>query len=219
MASGKIAVEKEKTLEPSDFLLVHPKQARAKITFQSMIAAGKVVLAEGGLSAVTTDSVAQRAGVNISTFYKYFTNRDDFLGYLAMEFIQSQARAHREVIAGLSPDAPMRRVVPRLVSIMFEDWSREPAYKELQGIFLTNPMLYQEYSRASVDVADALQHFRQPWGFSGTDAEWYMMHAVFGDCAIGLLDRAAKSPPDEQVVLLGELQRLAVAYFSSWMQP
>jgi AcrR family transcriptional regulator len=205
-------------LKPSDFLLVHPKQTRAKITFESMIAAGKAVLAEGGLSAVTTDSVVQRAEVNISTFYKYFTNRDDFLGYLALEFIQSQARAHREVISQLEPDAPMRSVVPRLVNIMFEDWSREPAYKELQGIFLTNPILYQEYSRASIDVADALQEFRKPWGFIGTDDDWYRMHAVFGDCAIGLLDRAAKSLPAEQTVLLQELQRLAVAYFSSWMR-
>ncbi len=198
--------------------MVRPKQARAKITFESMIAAGKAVLAEGGLSAVTTDSVVLKAEVNISTFYKYFGNRDDFLGYLTMEFIQSQASAHRKVISQLSPDASMHTVVSRLVSSMFEDWGREPAYKELQGIFLTNPVLYQEYSRASIDVADALKHFRQPWGFIGTDEDWYRMHTVFGDCAIGLLDRAAKSSPEEQVILLRELQRLAVTYFSSWMK-
>ncbi|MBX9456793.1 MAG: TetR/AcrR family transcriptional regulator [Rhizobium sp.] len=33
-----------------------------------------------------TDDVAQRAEVNIATFYKYFSNREDFLGYLAIEF-------------------------------------------------------------------------------------------------------------------------------------
>ncbi|MBX9456794.1 MAG: hypothetical protein KL863_12625 [Rhizobium sp.] len=95
-------------------------------------------------------------------------------------------------------------VIRDLITTMFDDWAREPAYRALQGIFLTNPLLYEEYSRASIDVAEALQHFRVPWGFQGTDEEWLRMHGVFGDCAIGLLDRAAKSSLEEQVVLSGE---------------
>lgn len=199
---------------PEDFLLATPLQARAKLTFQRIVDAAKDLLVEGGLAGLSTDAVAQRAEVNIATLYKYFANREALVRYLAVSFSQAQTDSLRAAIASFPPDAPIHLVLPQLIDTMVRDWTREPSSRAIQSIFLMDPVLYAEYSRASVDVAEALRQFRDPWGFEGTEEDWQRMHAVFGDCAIALLDRAAKSDPDEQERTVNELKALALAYFA-----
>lgn len=60
-----------------------PRQSRAKFTVDVILEAAEQLLWEGGLKAVTTRHVAQRAGVGIGTLYEYFANRDAILIQLA----------------------------------------------------------------------------------------------------------------------------------------
>jgi AcrR family transcriptional regulator len=77
-------------MKPEAFLLVQPQQDRAFAKFRKMVAAAGEILAESGFGGLTSDAIAARAGVNISTFYKYFANRDALLGFMAVTFIEEQ---------------------------------------------------------------------------------------------------------------------------------
>ena len=74
-------------MTPNDFLLSIPKQDRARAALTRILDAGREILADDGLPALTTDDIARRAEVNIATFYKYFANREALLGYLAVQLI------------------------------------------------------------------------------------------------------------------------------------
>lgn len=60
-----------------------PRQSRAKFTVSVILEAAQQLLWEGGIKAVTTRHVAQRAGVGVGTLYEYFPNRDAILIQLA----------------------------------------------------------------------------------------------------------------------------------------
>lgn len=202
-------------MKPEDVLLVRPQQDRALLKFDKMVEAGIAILAEQGFSALTTDAIASRAGVNISTFYKYFPNRETFVSYLAIAFIEQQTATLEAVIASMPSDAPLEHVIPAMIDSAVEDWARNPASRALQGSLILDPVLYAEYSRSSLDVADALRGYMAVWNFVGTYADWERMHSVFGDCAIVLFDRAAKADNIEQGWIIRELKNLAVAYFQT----
>jgi AcrR family transcriptional regulator len=200
-------------MKPEDFLLVQPQQERAVAKFRKMVEAGSEILAESGISGLTTDAVAARAGVNISTFYKYFANRDSLVGYMAVAFIEKQTASLREVISNINPDAPLEHVIPAMIDTAVNDWTNNPSSRALQGSFILDPILYAEYSRSSLDVAEALRPFMAVWKIGGSHEDWDRMHSVFGDCAIVLFDRAAKADPIEQAKVIAQLKCLAVAYF------
>ena len=206
-------------MKPEDVLLVRPQQERALVKFRKMVEAGTETLVELGIAGLTTDAIVARAGVNISTFYKYFPNREAFICYLGIKFIEQQTESIRKVIASMPPDAPLERVIPAMIESSVEDWSTNRGARALQGIFVLNPVLYGEYSQSSQDVAEALRPFMAVWNIKGSFADWQRMHSVFGDCAIVLFDRAVKAEPAEQVRLIAELKALAVAYFKTAVAP
>lgn len=52
-----------------------PRQTRARQTVDFILDAAAYILAERGLDGFTTNHIAERAGVNISSLYQYFPNK------------------------------------------------------------------------------------------------------------------------------------------------
>jgi AcrR family transcriptional regulator len=73
-----------------------PRQARAVATRDAILEAAAQLLGSSGLSALTTNSVAERAGVSIGSLYQYFPNKDALMVAL---IARQQAQQSAQVIA------------------------------------------------------------------------------------------------------------------------
>lgn len=62
-----------------------PRQARAGETVAAILEAAAQILEGGGLTAFTTNAVAERAGVSIGTLYQYFADKNAVLLALARQ--------------------------------------------------------------------------------------------------------------------------------------
>lgn len=76
-----------------------PRQARARITFDAIIEAATQLLREGGLAALNTNAIAERAGVSIGSLYQYFPNKDA----LMVEMIRREQQSHVARLAAALP--------------------------------------------------------------------------------------------------------------------
>ena len=56
-----------------------PRQARAQVTYDSILEAAIQILECSGADALNTNAVAERAGVSIGTLYQYFPDKDAIL--------------------------------------------------------------------------------------------------------------------------------------------
>lgn len=56
-----------------------PKQARSEKTLDAIIEAASQLLAKGGEAMLTTNRVAERAGVSVGSIYQYFADKDAIL--------------------------------------------------------------------------------------------------------------------------------------------
>jgi len=54
----------------------HPRQARARVTVESIVTAAERVVAREGTQRATTNRIAAVAGVSIGSLYQYFPNKD-----------------------------------------------------------------------------------------------------------------------------------------------
>ena len=52
-----------------------PTQDRAQVTVEAMLEAAVKLLKKGGSSAITTNRIAETAGVSIGSVYQYFPNK------------------------------------------------------------------------------------------------------------------------------------------------
>src|SRR5688572_24633099 len=56
-----------------------PKQLRSRAIVEAIVQAGRELLASEGASSLTTNRIAERAGVSIGSLYRYFPNKDAVL--------------------------------------------------------------------------------------------------------------------------------------------
>jgi AcrR family transcriptional regulator len=72
-----------------------PRQARAQATYTAIVDACAQLLAVSPYEALTTNAVAERAGVSIGTLYEYFPNRESIVAALAADACRRLVAATR----------------------------------------------------------------------------------------------------------------------------
>lgn len=126
-----------------------PQQARAQSTVDALLQATAELLEEQGYARLTTNHVAQRAGVSIGSLYQYFPSKEALCHVLAERHFQHYAQRYLERLDALAT-APVETQVRALVQLNFEIARQEPGMA--RG-------LYAELSR--IGGLDPLQRMRQ----------------------------------------------------------
>lgn len=100
-----------------------PRQKRAAVTFDAIVEAAAHILRDEGTTALTTNAVAERAGVSIGSLYQYFPNKQAIVrALIAREF--KLAEAIRP--AAIDSNAPAAEVVRSIVDWHFDFRARDP---------------------------------------------------------------------------------------------
>ncbi len=68
-------------------LLRQPRQARSRELVEKICSATVAIARESGVLAVNTNDIAQRAGVDISSLYRFFPNKAAILQYIVSQWL------------------------------------------------------------------------------------------------------------------------------------
>ncbi|MBX3129268.1 MAG: TetR/AcrR family transcriptional regulator [Polyangiaceae bacterium] len=114
-------------------------QARAKETYQALIAAAAEVFAEKGFDAAQSPDIAQRAGVSVGTFYRYFADkRQAFIelirAHLSESYDSVMANLTLEHFGDARTAADRRAAVDQVVDVLFSNVEQNP---DLHHVFLS----------------------------------------------------------------------------------
>jgi AcrR family transcriptional regulator len=182
-----------------------PRQARAGTTIDAILDATFQLLETDGVEKLTTNHIAERAGVSIGTLYQYFGGKSDILAALA----QRRAGAVRDAIARTLIERPELGSMRPIVRALMNGVEGSPA---------TRQVLLDALFRHSDD--GMLMHHHQAFlaSIAGKarlditltrESAFVLTHAV-----VGLL-RAAAAEQDlglDPTALEDELVRLMEAY-------
>lgn len=104
-----------------------PSQPRAKASVDAIVEAAAQILVQDGAAAVTTQSVADRAGVSVGTLYQYFADREAVLVALRARLMAEQLAAVATVMAQLNATQPsIDDALERLMDAVFAVVSVRP---------------------------------------------------------------------------------------------
>jgi AcrR family transcriptional regulator len=101
-----------------------PRQARAKEMIATILEATADILDDGGIDALNTNLIAQRAGVSVGAVYQYFPNKAailTMLGRREMEAVHKAARAALDAPAVWPAPSPDRAAIRALVRT-YDQW-------------------------------------------------------------------------------------------------
>jgi len=127
-----------------------PRQQRATVTVDAMVTAVERVLEQHGAGGLTTNRVAQVAGVSVGTLYHYFPNKEALVSALQERVMQELLTAFRAVL-GAAGTLTLSELVARIGAAFLAIFrGQRPMHRWL--IDLRGHVGYQERLRGVLDV-------------------------------------------------------------------
>ena len=163
----------------------NPKQARGQATVGAVLEAAFQILEEDGEARLTTNLIAERAGVSIGTLYQYFEDPEAILAAMG----QRQAEATRERITSIILESPETGSVRAIVKAIMSGIAGSPATRIALSDALFRTRGESVLSEQHGMFFDSLSG-RREFGFEMTkETAFVLTHAV-----ICLLRSAAAEP-------------------------
>lgn len=172
----------------------NPSQGRAQHTVAAIFEAAVLLAAEEGGEALTTNRIAERAGVSIGTLYQYFPTREAIVEAMVKE---ERARVMRELDALLArtgePGWPPQAVVREFVRVYVGAFaSAEPGRRALVKLAWRADHLesaVQSLREAGERIALHLQRISHPALRPPTPAQAFVLtRALMGTVRAAVLE-------------------------------
>jgi AcrR family transcriptional regulator len=190
-----------------------PRQARAHDTVEAIFEATAQILQREGPGRLSTNRIAERAGISIGSLYQYFPNKDAILvamGERQLAMAQAAVTAALAKAPSLLPEQRARLVICSLIDTF---GSRRKLGRHLLETFLALG-LHAELNRPLEEIARALAqqaHRLAPRleGFAAPERLFVLTRAVAGVIRAAVLE---ESPLLGSAILEDELVALVIGY-------
>ena len=97
-----------------------PKQDRSRAIVAAIVAAGRELLAQGGAASLTTNRIAERAGVSIGSLYRYFSDKEAILAAIYDADTAREVTEIRSADAWAIDHVPLADAIALIVDFQLE---------------------------------------------------------------------------------------------------
>lgn len=200
-----------------------PRQDRAVVTVDAMLEAAERIVESDGFDKLTTDRIAERAGVSVGTLYQYFPNKQSIFVQLVERYITQMLTTVEQALA-LAVDAPLGLVIEGTLAAMLATFDRQRAIQPAIYAQLGPLALEQRMGAALVryrELVGAFLRARRDLALAPARIEaiaFVLVHAFEG-LARGLamgVDTAAgpAASPVTRAALTAEIVRMVEQYLA-----
>jgi len=191
-----------------------PQQPRARRSVERLLAVTGELLEEVGVDRLTTNLVAERAGLNIATLYAYFPNKYALIAALALDFAEAQIAAMRTYLRGADPARPWQEVHDELIDVLVAVGRTRTGAVALQRALVAVPELLAAYRRMNFLTARELNGFLRRWGVDLPERRLDLMVLCMGEASAALLDLAASGEGYAADEVVAEMKAMLKGYIA-----
>ncbi|WP_342588819.1 TetR/AcrR family transcriptional regulator [Rhizobium anhuiense] len=194
-----------------------PRQARSRVTVETIIQAATRILSDEGWAGFTTNKVAALAGVSIGSLYQYFPDKLSLVDAIRRRHLDDCLAVMRNASAsGLSPVQFARQLVqdivaahsinPGLHRVLLDEAPSSDEYRDPNSSFEIDYLAY--YTRAVATFRN-----RQP------ETGDQIVGRVLSDAIDGVIHNAARRGDIGDASVHAELIRLISLYIADMREP
>ena len=187
-----------------------PRQERSRATVDALLEATTDILLREGYAKLTTNRIAERAGVNIASLYQYFPGKEAIVAELGRRHGADTRAALREVLAEHTAGT-LESTIQALVSVGVAEHARAPRLHRV----LTEeiPALgYRDVAAIDAPIFAAMRRFLQEENVGVRDMDLALW--IISTASGAILHRAAVERPEDLStgVIAEELTTLLCRY-------
>jgi AcrR family transcriptional regulator len=170
-----------------------PRQERSRATVEALLEATTDILIREGYTKLTTNRIAERAGVNIASLYQYFPGKEAIVAELRRRHGADQRAALRQVLAEHRV-GELESTIRTLVSVGVAGHAHAP---RLHRVFTEEmPALgYRDVAAIDAPIFEAMRRFLQEADLDVRDIDLTLW--IISTASGAVLHRAAVERPED----------------------
>lgn len=192
-----------------------PTQARSQESFDKILDATAALLDELGLDGMSTNLVAERAGVRVRTVYRYFPNKHALVAAL---FRRQTRQANRILLFGVGkladPNKDWQEALRALVRDYFEAMLDSPGWLTVRRTVMASPALAQLAREAVVEPTQALEEVLARRGVSVRRERLAIITELVQQMSTAGVDLAIRHRRARRQAIIEELGNALVRYLA-----
>ena len=194
-----------------------PVGLKGKRTVDRIIDATEYLLKERGYEALSTNHIAEAAGVNIATLYKYFTNKQAILVALHERISLRWMGALAHIVNQIREGAPWRETVCKAIDVAAERRQRETAEAAMRIAMKVSPEL-QHYDYAESIESSRLVAEMLITRASVDPATATLVARVAIQVGMAVLDLLLEEEAANEALLVGEAKAAVCNYLAPYFE-
>lgn len=180
-----------------------PRQVRSRASVQAMVEACARILAERGYAGLTTNAVAEVAGVSIGSVYEYFPGKEAIVARMADDLLAEVTATLNARLERTDSRQDMREAMRHLIRALHALVSQHRRLLEVilfQVPFVQQLPSAQQLQSDLLNVAvNGLQKSREHYRLSVTPSTLYLMATSTAGC---LLHLVLMKPPGLEIEMV-----------------
>jgi AcrR family transcriptional regulator len=98
-----------------------PKQSRSKDTVDAIFGAVTHILGKEGAVGLTTNKIAEVAGVSVGSLYQYFKNKESIFEGILLKFTEDNLKSFEKILSEMDPEGvKIRDIITLIVKSHFD---------------------------------------------------------------------------------------------------
>jgi AcrR family transcriptional regulator len=193
-----------------------PLQRRGQLTFNRVLDAAEQILVEKGVLALTTNLIASRSGVNISSIYKFFPNKHSVILALFERHLKIRIDHVRTAIDAVGTDPDWRAALDQAIDKSYEARKLAPSTIVVLRAMLSSQELYEVDQAARKELAELFAAaLRQRTAID--DAHLVRVARCMVETSIAMLNFWQSADGANDPLIIAEAKRFSQAYLASYL--
>lgn len=201
---------------PLEPLRVRPQQARSREKVDRILDAAAVLIADEGLSQVTSTRIAREAGLPPATVYHYFKDRDAILMALASRTME---RVDAAIVSAMpSADDHNPQSWLRLIDLIYEQYRATPGFVPMLAALRSTAELRSLADASNRRVAEFLAERLLQGAIRLPRTRLERIALMLSDACQALFEKALLEEPQEARAIVAELKEMIGALLMYYHQ-
>ena len=193
-------------------MLRYPKQKRSRVRVQLILEATLGVLEDDGIKALSTNSIAARAGIPVSSIYQYFPDKEAVLIAVYEDYFEAIYAAYDEFDTDENRKLPWQEFCTALTKNVAAAETRHHIDSELETALGLYPKLMEidrrHEDRIAERIVDSFTHLGSSWPRPKLKR---LAHYLYANNATIWTYRSRKNTPKKETLEWYTASFLAVA--------
>ena len=141
-----------------------PVQERAKETVETIITATAHILDKEGFEKVSTNKIAEKAGISVGSLYQYFPTKDAIFAFMMDRYVQSQTDIINKILAENDQSQDLKETIRMIVVAVTESKRKQSKFNRMFAQKLLSFSNYEALNRQDDHLIALFKEYLKPFG-------------------------------------------------------